>query len=263
MYICFEFDNLQKVKNGKHVQNAMHYKASGAKFETPDFASRTVSGYFAAFNIIDSDQDIIRKGAFAKSISERGPGTTSNRQVKYLHQHNITEIAGPLLDLFEDDYGLGFKAQVESTPLGDVILERYSNGTYKEHSFGFRYVSDKCSWIDLPAQIDGVDGEAVIPVFECKELNLFEGSVVTFGANSQTPFTGFKGSHEDLMKQLSDELEFLISKAPNFEYEYKMRQLYAKQYSLVKELAGNTKEESKPKAKTLIDYDYLSSHLKL
>lgn len=250
------------MKTGKFTQNAMQYKGSGAKFETPDFASRTVSGYFAAFDIIDSDQDIIRKGAFAKSISERGPSTTSNRQIKYLHQHNITEIAGPLLELFEDDYGLGFKAQVENTPLGDIILERYANGTYREHSFGFRYVHDKCSWLELPAVVQGVAIGATIEVFECKELNLFEGSVVTFGANSQTPFTGFKGSHEDLAKQLNDELEFLISKAPNYEFEYKMRQLYAKQFSLAQELAASsTKEDSKPKAKAAIDFNYLTQNL--
>ena len=32
-----------------------------------------VTGYFADFNSIDSDGDIIRPGAFSKSISEWGP----------------------------------------------------------------------------------------------------------------------------------------------------------------------------------------------
>ena len=39
-----------------------------------------VSGYFASFDTIDSDNDVIRKGAFKKSIQERGPLSSGNRR---------------------------------------------------------------------------------------------------------------------------------------------------------------------------------------
>lgn len=250
------------LKKSDRIQAPITYKSfAGLDFKAPSTDSRKVSGYFASFDTIDSDMDIIRKGAFAKSISERGPGSASNRQIKYLHQHNITEIAGPLVRLFEDEKGLGFEAEIERTPLGDIILERYLNGTYKEHSIGFRYVWDKCSFIQM--NIEGQD--ATVDVLECKELNLFEGSVVTFGANSNTPFTGQKGmTKEDCFKQLSDELEYLLRKgAITFETEMQIRSLWAKQISLEDSLADEiTKEKLKADADPKgFDFKYLANNI--
>jgi HK97 family phage prohead protease len=204
--------------------------------------SRIVSMYLASFNTLDSDCDIIRKGAFSKSISERGPQTNSNRQIKFLHQHQVKEPIGIYKMLMEDEKGLYAEVEIEKTALGDVVLERYMNGSYKEHSIGFQYVWDKCNWIQMPS---GEEKE-MEDVFECKELNLFEGSVVTFGANENTPFLGFKGNSEDFEKQLDEELKFLLKNAPNYEYELSLRQLYTKQKSLIKSLAENTKEATKP-----------------
>lgn len=221
-----------------------------------DSQSRIVSMYLASFNTIDSDCDIIRKGAFAKSIQERGPESNSNRQIKYLHQHCIKEPIGVFKMLKEDNLGLYAEALIESTPIGDIMLERYANGTYKEHSIGFQYVWEKCQWVDLPNTVtvpmeledeDENEASKTIQAFECKELNLFEGSVVTFGANENTPFLGFKGSHDDIEKILDDELKYLLKNAPNYEYELSLRQLYAKQKSLISSLAEhNTKENNKP-----------------
>lgn len=210
-----------------------------------DSSSRIVSMYLSSFNTLDSDCDIIRKGAFLKSITERGPESKSNRQIKFLHQHSVKEPIGVFKTLLEDNTGLYAEAIVEKTPFGDVVLERYLNGTYKEHSIGFQYVWDKCQWIEVP---NNEGGESkTMEAFECRELNLFEGSTVTFGANENTPFLGFKGSHDDIETMLEEELKFLIKNAPNFEYELQLRQLYAKQKSLVTSLAElNTKEKTKP-----------------
>ena len=148
--------------------------------------------------------------------------------------------------MFEDSKGLGFEAELEKTALGDTVLERYKNGTYKEHSFGFQYIQDKCAWIDIETR-DSDGNEHTVKVFECKELNLFEGSVVTFGANENTPFTGFKGDKEDVVKYLQDEFKFLIKHAPNYEYELKLRQYYHNQITNLKTLtAKSIKEQTKP-----------------
>jgi HK97 family phage prohead protease len=231
----------------KFVKNnglPIHYKATSNTVSLPDTASRIASAYYASFNTIDAELDIIRKGAFLKSINDRGPASTSNRQIKFLHQHNIQEPCATFVSLREDNNGLKGEHKIENTPLGDIIIERYANGIYKEHSFGFQYVWDKCNWIDVP---NDEDEEKTTEAFECKELNLFECSVVTFGCNENTPFLGFKGTNEDLVKQLESELSFLIKNAPNYEYELSLRQLYAKQISFAKELvANNTKELSKP-----------------
>lgn len=253
--------------------NPIHYKGSALKFDRPQSETRTVSGYFAAFDTIDNDMDVIRKGAFAKSLEERGVRSTSNRKIKYLHQHNPLEMAGAFVDLKEDDYGLYFEAIIERTPLGDVILERYSNGTYTEHSIGFKYVADKCNFIEMPIESSSTTAprgdsniavsQVGIQVFECKELNLFEGSVVTWGANMNTPFVGFKGTKEDAIKELKTELDFLLKHAPNYDYELQLRRLYHKQISLLESTAVvNTKEASKPIEKG-IDYNYIITNFKL
>ena len=222
--------------------------------------SRIVSMYLASFNTLDSDMDIIRKGAFSKSISERGPQTNSNRQIKFLHQHQVKEPIGIYKMLMEDETGLYAEVQIENTPFGDVILERYNSGIYKEHSIGFQYVFDKCNWIQIPKsqvpiELQECDDNCIEPeqeqtdtinAFECKELNLFEGSVVTFGANENTPFLGFKGNSDDIEKMLDEELKFLLKNAPNYEYELSLRKLYTQQKSLIKNLAENTKELTKP-----------------
>lgn len=247
----------------KNINNPINYKSIEIKSSDVDFQSRTVTGYFSAFNIVDSDKDIIRPGAFTKSIQERGPQSMGNRKIKFLHQHNINEPCGLIKQLFEDGFGLGHETEIENTPLGDIILERYKNGIYREHSIGFRYVEGKCEWIKMP--IEGVL-DSMADVFECKELNLFEGSVVTFGANSHTPFTGFKGSREELEKMINSEFEYLVRKAPNYEFELQMRHLWQKQISLIEELAAaNTKENSKPKEEKpkMLNLEYITNNLNL
>lgn len=264
------------VKQNKNIGSPIYYKSFAGEFKA-DTSSRKVSGYFNTFNIVDSDNDVIRPGAFSKSIQERGPGTTGNRKIKYLHQHNATEIAGPLTKLFEDSTGLGFEGELENTPLGDVILERYANGTYNEHSIGFMYDWSKCNWIMVPVtaamqaddeqdgtelQIDPNAPAMEIQVFECKELILFEGSVVTFGANSNTPFTGFKGTPEEQASILARELEFLLRKSPNYEHELQIRALWAKQMALSQSLVEkNTREAKRSLMTQPFDYTYLCNNL--
>jgi hypothetical protein len=45
---------------------------------------------------------------------------------------------------------------------------------------------------------------------------------------------------------LDEELKFLLKNAPNYEYELSLRKLYTQQKSLIKNLAENTKELTKP-----------------
>ena len=52
--------------------NLYHVKGS-FQLKDLDIPNRQVAVYLAHFDNIDSDNDIIRKGAFTKSILERGP----------------------------------------------------------------------------------------------------------------------------------------------------------------------------------------------
>ena len=62
------------------------------------------------FDNVDSDKDIIRKGAYQKTIQENG------NRVKYLYQHNMMQPIGKMKELYEDEKGLMF-------PSHDLVLQ--------------------------------------------------------------------------------------------------------------------------------------------
>ena len=82
-----------------------------------DEKNSLVKGYGSFFDNKDSDQDIIRKGAYQKTIQENGS------RVKYLYQHDMMQPIGKMTELYEDDKGLVFVAEVPKTSLGKVILQ--------------------------------------------------------------------------------------------------------------------------------------------
>ena len=171
-------------------------KSFGLKVEDIDEGSRKVVGYLSAFDVLDSDQDIIRPGAFAKSIAERGPNATTNRRIAFLRMHDWNKQIGKFLELSEDETGLKFVGQMGRSTEGEDALKDYQDGIIREHSIGFRYVDGK---IDYNEEKD---------FYEIKEANLFEGSAVTFGANEFTPTIDVaKGQDKkEIIRILSEEM---------------------------------------------------------
>lgn len=145
-----------------------------------DTRARTVSGYFAAFDSIDADQDIIRRGAFAKSILEHGPDSSTNRQIAHLRNHDWDRQIGKIFELGEDDKGLFFRSSMGTSTEGDNAFRDYQEGILVEHSIGFNYIPDKINFVEDIRTPEG-------GFFEVTEVKLWEGSGVTFGSNSLTP----------------------------------------------------------------------------
>ena len=75
------------------------YKAAPLGDIIADFDEKNgiVKGYGSYFDNKDSDQDIIRKGAYQKTIQENGS------RVKYLYQHDMMQPIGKMDELYEDD----------------------------------------------------------------------------------------------------------------------------------------------------------------
>ena len=57
-----------------------------------------VEGYFALFNNKDLDGDIIERGAFAKTLAERGP--TGKQLIKYLLDHDTKKVVAKITELY-------------------------------------------------------------------------------------------------------------------------------------------------------------------
>jgi HK97 family phage prohead protease len=149
------------------------YKSFGQSIKDVDRQQNIVTGYFSAFDIKDSDGDIIRKGAFKRSIEEWHP----KGRIKHLMNHNPSQPLGALTELKEDDYGLYYESKIGTHNLGQDFIKMVESGLIKEHSIGFSVIKET----------RGKD------VNEMTDLKLYEGSSLTaWGANEFTPLLGMK-----------------------------------------------------------------------
>lgn len=153
-----------------------------------------ISGYFADFGSLDSDGDVIRQGAFTKTINDNGPMSKQPR-IKHLLNHDIEKPLGLPLTLTEDTKGLYYESKIGSHNLGQDFLKMVDSGLISEHSIGYRTIKSK------PLREDYKEGEAMR---ELTELKLYEGSSLTaWGANPNTPITGVKNwkSTEEIIEK--------------------------------------------------------------
>ena len=136
-----------------------------------DEKNSLVKGYGSFFDNKDSDQDIIRKGAYQKTIQENGS------RVKYLYQHDMMQPIGKMTELYEDDKGLVFVAEVPKTSLGKDVIELMKAGVITENSVGI-----------MP-----IVKENKGDYREISEVKLYEISAVTLAANDQAKILDVKG----------------------------------------------------------------------
>lgn len=121
-----------------------------------------ITGYGAFFGNIDSYGDRIVKGAFADTLKERMP--------KMLWQHDMWEPIGKWTEAVEDEKGLLLKGKLTmGSARGRDAYALIKDGALDGLSIGFRTKSD----------------EMVDNVRELREIDLYEVSIVTIGANSK------------------------------------------------------------------------------
>ena len=164
----------------------------------------TFEGYASTFNNVDHGDDIVIRGAFSNSL-------TKNSQVPILWQHQMSEVIGVSVQLYEDDKGLFIKGNLpkDDTLVSGRIIPQMKVGSIKEMSIGFFTKNyDRAK-----------DGIRLL-----KEIDLFEVSLVTKAMNSQALVTGFKSFEtlRDIEQTLKDngfssnEAKTLISRIKEF-----------------------------------------------
>tara|TARA_Y100000592_G_scaffold36158_1_gene57367 strand:- start:13 stop:723 length:711 start_codon:yes stop_codon:yes gene_type:complete len=152
-----------------------------------------VKGYGSVFGNVDSDKDIIEKGAYRRTIKNNGS------RIKYLYQHDITKPIGKMKELYEDDKGLVFVAEIPKTTFGNEVLELMRYGVIDENSVGI-----------MPVKKDyKEDGVRII-----KEAKLYEISAVTIAANDEAKILEVKGevNNIDYLSKRFDNLIKVIRK---------------------------------------------------
>jgi HK97 family phage prohead protease len=150
----------------------MQIKNMAFKGAAVDVPSRTFTGYASVFGNIDSYGDIMEKGAFKKTIQERGD------RIKVMYNHTFT--IGRSLELEETPKGLFVKGYISQTHRGDEVLTLMADGAIDEMSIGYQAVKHVQ---------DTHEGKSVRRLTEVK---LFEFSPVDFAANDQAIITGIK-----------------------------------------------------------------------
>jgi HK97 family phage prohead protease len=178
----------------------IRYKSIEVKEPVINEDSRKVSGYLASFNNIDDVSDVLLKGCFAKSLQEHGVGSSSKRKIAFCYQHKTDTPIGRFTKLVEDEKGLYFEAELDDIPLvRDTIIPQYKSGTLNQHSIGFRYIN--ADWKE----------KNNTEYYEVKEVELFEGSVVTMGCNEETPFLGFKNLTQSDISTIQKDIDGMKS----------------------------------------------------
>lgn len=197
------------------------------------------TGYLAAFGNIDSHKDIIHKGAFAKSINERGPEADTPRKLAFLYSHMMHIPIGRFLKLEELEKGLYYEAAMDNIPfVKNTIEPQLKSGTLNNHSIGYNYVWDKGEYDE--------DKDA----FHWYELETFEGSLLTLGSNELTPFTGFKTFQSlDAVNDLADQANALLRGIGDYRKEFELRDVLQKYQSLLEYAAEEITEYKKKPTK--------------
>ena len=160
-YIDNEFDNLDMPCEFKEID-----QDDDGSFE----------GYASVFNNKDLGNDVIRRGAFLESISERSP-----KGIKLLYQHKSDEPIGVIDSLEEDSKGLKIKGRLAmGTQKGKEVFELMKMGALDSMSIGYRLKPDGYKY-------DPKDKRRII-----KSVDLMEISLVTFPMNPKAKVTKVK-----------------------------------------------------------------------
>ena len=161
------------------------------KFEVKEIDdSRTIKGYASVFNNLDSDNDRILKGSYAKTLKEWGP--EGKKRIKLVAQHNMGQPIGKIVTMKEDDHGLYIEAKMSEATLGNDYYLMAKEGLIDEFSVGF-----------VAKQKDENDEGG----FDIKEIKLYEVSMVTIAANEAAVVTDVKSAKLEEMGKLVKQIE--------------------------------------------------------
>lgn len=132
------------------------------------------AGYASVYNVIDSYQEIVAPGAFANSLKR---WEARGRLPPILWQHSSRDPVGPFTKMVEDSRGLYVEGQllVDDVQRAREARALLRSKTIDGMSIGFNSVVEE--W------------DSKTKLLTLKEIDLWETSIVTFPANSESLVT--------------------------------------------------------------------------
>lgn len=164
------------------------------KFEDQTAQRGAFSGHGAVFGNIDLGNDVIKSGAFSKTLQE---WAKKGQLPQLLWYHNNEEIIGEWTKMEEDDRGLYVEGKLWVN--GESRIERavqaynvIKSNSVRGLSIGYR-VKDQ----EIQENNDGT----IVRIL--KEIELFEVSIAPWSMNPQASVTGVKSMTDDEGRILS------------------------------------------------------------
>lgn len=214
----------------------LQYKNLSQGIADVDVKKGIVTGYFSSFDNMDSDGDVIRKGAFTKTINE------NFARVRHLLDHDATKAVGKIQLLQEDQKGLYYESKAGRHTLGRDFLLMVEDGLITEHSIGFVTIKQK--------NMGNYN--------EISEVKLYEGSSLQgWGANEMTPITGMKNF--ETVSQMMDNIMMAIKNGKYTDETFAKLELQflqlQKELAELKEASVETAEPSEDKSTVTVVID--------
>ena len=209
------------------MKNELKFKNFQIKeFKEDDGGNLTITGYGAVFGNIDSYGDIIEKGAFAKTLSDR------KGRIAFCYQHDIYNPIGKILEAKEDDNGLWMEVMLSKAD--QDIITKVKEGILSEMSIGYRTIESKSE------VRDGQDIQLLT------EIKLFEVSLVTIAANPLALVTGMKA--EEKRDKINSEFDRVIAltRSDNLKFEIMMLKALVCNEPLKVDESKDTQEQEEP-----------------
>lgn len=162
-----------------------------------DMMKKTVKAVWSRMYNTDLDRDIIVPEAYTKTIAECGPAGKNMIWSLVDHNASFKSALGKPKELFVDGDKLVAVTKIVDTQIGEDMIKMYNEGLINQHSIGFATVK---------SEMDNATDTRTI-----KELKLYEGSAVLWGANPDTPTLEMMKSAEPakIKKNLTDRLSKL------------------------------------------------------
>lgn len=151
-----------------------------------------IKGYASVFGNMDSDGDVIEKGAYTKTLNE------NKERIKFLWQHRMDKPLGKVMDISQDDRGVPFSAKISDTALGNDAKTLIKDGVLNEFSVGFMPIKYE-EKTDSKGRYDGL----II-----REVKLYEFSLVTLAANDQAVMTDYKS--KDKPEEILNSIDIIL-----------------------------------------------------
>ena len=165
----------------------------------PDESFGYIEGYAAVWDNIDEQSEIIRRGAFAKSIRERVPTGKIKLQVQHVGFATSTlDTIGTVIEAKEDERGLWIRAALAPTERAQELRKLVQSGHVHGLSVGFMA-------LQAGPAVEG--GKSII---EHKEGKLLEVTVTPFPANEEAVILAVKSLITEPQPR-GDELRRLLS----------------------------------------------------